>query len=427
MRPPSRRLVPKLAAVVLGCALGGVALWSYAAGSRALQRARYEEQKSRIHELVREHALQTEHGAPIDSPAALSPGSAPASAIDSAIGARPSVAARTPEERAWYLSAELAETLFPRDLSLETYDPWCYFRHKTSQSVHVDWPEHAAGGWTWATNSLGLREDRELSTTRPDLRVLVTGDSHTDGFCDNSESFPHVAEAELARARSGSRIEIVNAGNGGFSFHNYLGVLARFVGLEPDVFVVAVYAGNDFVEVLLPNAYFRRTTLPDETTRERQEKNRAIEISAPASVQAFQELVHFRQHPQAVEQSVRAALSLVSEMHAICDAHGIRMLVLLIPGPHQVAWGENAPLFERFARELVLSPQDLSLTDRVTDVFLDHVREQGIETLDARQILSAETGTWYWKKDFHMNVRAHAAIGRALAQRIASWGGKFAR
>jgi hypothetical protein len=434
-RPLARLSSPRIAAVLLGVAAGGAVVWTYAEVERARESARYEAQRRRLRDLVREHAAEAVSprisGSKDSSVASLDAERSAPNGADSHVAQRDAndLASdrRALERRRRYLTPDLAAQLFVRDTSIETFDPWCYFRHKPGLSIRVPWEEHPSGAWTFTTNSLGLREDRELSKTPPDLRVIVTGDSHTDGFCDGAHSYPHTAEAELRARHTGRSIEIVNAGNGGFSFYNYAGVLERMIDLAPDAFVVAVYAGNDFAEVLVPHAYFRAIDLPTETPADLEEIARGRDISIAAMVQAFHEILYFRRHPEAIEPALRAAASVATEMRALTGAHRIRLMLILIPGPTSVPWGENAALFERFARELALTTHDIEVSDRLSDVLLGFAKEHGIETLDARPIFRAETGPLYWKKDLHTNLRANAALGHALAQRIESWGGKLAR
>lgn len=111
-------------------------------------------------------------------------GARPESTLERALPAGPPRdQPRDPEARTYYLTAELSARLFYRDRSSQRYDPWSYFTHKPGLDIEVPWPEHPEGHWRYATNSLGLREDGELLEGRPDLGILVTGNSHTDGFC----------------------------------------------------------------------------------------------------------------------------------------------------------------------------------------------------------------------------------------------------
>jgi hypothetical protein len=90
------------------------------------------------------------------------------------------------------------------------------------------------------------------------VRVLVTGDSHTEGVCTNAESFTHLLEGALADARPGAAVEAINSGLSGYNLYNYLGVLEKGRALGPDVFVVTVYGGNDFAAAVQLYRYFER-------------------------------------------------------------------------------------------------------------------------------------------------------------------------
>ncbi len=383
----------RVLAVALGCLLAAGLAWAWWLRREASRAAEYEAQRSRIYGLVAEHAREP----------------------------------RSPEDRPWYLTPEIAAQLFPRDRSAETYDPWCYFHHVPKRSVTVAWAEHPLGCWHWVTNSLGLREDRELAATKPDLRVLVTGDSHTDGFCDNAESFPHLAQALLARDRPGRSLELINAGNGGFSFYNYAGVLERFLDLAPDAFVVAVYSGNDFQELMIPHGWFEHVALPEASAAQQAEIAQLNAISPAATVQFFHSLAWFHQHPESVETSLAAATGVIARMRARCDAQGIRFLCLLIPGAIDLPWGENAELYEKLRAAAGLSAEDLHGNDRMADEFLSRLRASGCDTLDARESFRGEAGPWFWKRDLHMNVHGHEVLAQALAHKLESWGGRFAR
>src|SRR5690606_36735619 len=142
------------------------------------------------------------------------------------------------------------------------YDEVIYFRRMPHLSGRRRFPGYEGGQWTLVTNDQGFREDQPLPEA-PDRRVLVIGDSHTDGACENDESFANLLEAQLAERRPDLVMDVVNAGCGGYSFHNYARGLDRYVEeLDVDVYVCAVYGGNDFLEVLPAMHYFERSRLP---------------------------------------------------------------------------------------------------------------------------------------------------------------------
>jgi len=400
MHVRSRRLI----ALALGCLAAWALAWAWSSHRAAQRRDEHEQRKRRIYAIVDEHAQQ--------SPAANSP---------------TATAARSPEERAFYLTPELAANLFSSGHSSEVYDPWCYFRHVANGNVAVPWPEHPNGSWHWVTNSLGLREDREIASTKPALRVLVTGDSHTDGFCDNAESFPHVTQRELERDRPAGSVEVINAGNGGFTFYNYAGVLERFLDLAPDAFVVTIYSGNDFQDVMIPHAWFEHVPLPAVNSSDEETYARLRAASRPAYGQFFYSLAWFHHHPEAVEESLAAATHVMSLIRERCDERGIRLLCVLIPSAIDLPWGENAVLFEEMRLAASLTKEDLLRNDRMADELLARLQASGCETLDMRATFRAQTEPCFWTKDLHLNVRGHAACAQTLTRTLESWGGRFAR
>jgi len=176
-----------------------------------------------------------------------------------------------------------------KDLS-SVFDPWAAHRGLPWFELEVPWNEHPRGKWYWTTDGLGLRRDREPSATAPALRVVVTGDSHTDGVCDNEDSFCTLAELELASRRPGESIEVINAGRSRSSFANDLGVLERMLALEADVFVMVVYGGNDFAEALVWERLVQGMPWPERTQAELDRAAAALALHPAAVVQAFGQL-----------------------------------------------------------------------------------------------------------------------------------------
>ena len=72
-----------------------------------------------------------------------------------------------------------------------------------------------------------MSEDGEVLDPRIGPRILMTGDSHAAGVCENSESFTNVLEALLTEER-GTPVEAINAAQGGFDHYNYLGILEHY-------------------------------------------------------------------------------------------------------------------------------------------------------------------------------------------------------
>jgi hypothetical protein len=304
------------------------------------------------------------------------------------------------------------------------YDPISLVRRPSNWENRVLWPEHPLGEWWVRTNSLGLREDRELAATRPALRILVAGDSHTDGACNNDESFPHVLESllcvrslERAPAETPS-VEVINAGMGGTSFHCYLGALERFLDLQPHAFVFAVYGGNDFNESLALHAYFHRSADPPSTLPFWDRVDSTPRSGRAGLVQSVVSLKYFAEYPEQTAVALEAAREVTGHIRDLCAERGIRLLCVYIPPVTDVAPERLAPVFEDLCERLSLSPRDLASTDCMADEYLAWLARERIEYLDLRPIFRAERESMYWRKDWHVSVAGHLRIAQALLERF---------
>jgi len=313
------------------------------------------------------------------------------------------------------LNAPIAERLFGiKERGLQ-YDPLAYFRRPAFQRMAYKWAEHPAGGWRLKTNSLGLREDEELSVERPGLRVFVTGDSHTDGVCENPESFSNLLEASLRSA--GKDAEVNNAGVGGYSFYNYLGALDRFTEFGVDAYVVGVYGGNDFLGVLGPHRFFAGEEIPAPVPNGPR-IGKAASIKAAALSQGFFAYDHFAKHPEDIDLAVSAGVETTLAIQGNCDDLGARLIVVYIPPVYDVDPELVAEDRTAIQEVLELTDEQLGCTDRQADAYLAALEEAGVEVLDLRPIFSAAEEPLYWQLDHHINLAGHRLIADELAKRF---------
>lgn len=315
--------------------------------------------------------------------------------------------------------AERLFTVLRSSAAGSEYDPFVGVRYRGGLARRIPFAERPEGEWLFRTNSLGLREDAEVATEKPALRVLVAGDSQTEGYCDNAESWPNVLEARLASLRPGRAVEVLNAGKSGYSFYSYLGTLERFLRLHPDVFVMCVYGGNDFVECLLTHHYFRRTKRPFCAACER---DRMVELHPENTfgifAQAFHQLVYFRHHPEERKVALEAAFSVTAGVERLCRERGIRLVCVYLPplvdaqpGLLGSLLGESVALFE-------LQPDDLQIANRLADAWLEFARARGISTIDLRVAISEARRPLYWDRDHHVSVEGNRVIAEALLTEV---------
>ena len=293
-------------------------------------------------------------------------------------------------------------------------DPYVHYRYKPNLKLGHRWEEHPEGIWFQKTNALGLREDEQVSAVQPDLRILIAGDSHTDGVCNNSEAFGNLVEARLRSEYPGRRIESLNAGRGGYSFYHYLGTLERFLYLRPDIFVVGVYGGNDFEDVLSFFHEYNGTKRPPGFARYQEQIDAALEIDKRCLAQSFISLKYFDVYPEQMEVALQAARDITTEILVECLRHSIHPIFVYIPAMSDVEWERDAEVFESVAEVLEVSPEGLRSTDVMADSYLAFLRERRIDVIDMREAFAKAGPGNFWLTDQHMNLRAQQLIAAEL-------------
>ncbi len=314
----------------------------------------------------------------------------------------------------------------------DIFDEYCGKLYQPNIRFSVPFAEYPRKQIEFVVNSLSMREDDEPLAVKPQLRVLVAGDSHTDGVCQNCESFPNLTEAALrerASAESTQRkanfdprsIEVLNAGKGGHSFFNYLGTLERNLDLEPDVFVVTVYGGNDFHELLSAwHTYRNDGKRPPGAASYPDEIKAAQAISSQGLNQAFYELKYFDVYPEQMRIALDCAVEVCGQIQALCRERGIRLIVLYLPPRQEIEPDNPALNIRKLLRALKLEPAALANATRLGDEFLSRVAESGIEHLDLRPAFRQAGESLYWNADWHINLAGQRVVARELVRTLSA-------
>jgi antitoxin component YwqK of YwqJK toxin-antitoxin module len=317
------------------------------------------------------------------------------------------------------LDEETARKLFVMAKKNFDFDPFCYFRYAPNIVERIEWSEHPNGTWTRRTNSAGYREDANLPAD-PSRFVLVSGDSHTDGVCDNAESFPNLLEARLAKTNAPA--DVLNTGIVGYSFYNYLGVLEKFADRAPEAFIIAVYGGNDFIEVLRPHHYFRGSQPPPRPHGYWERIEEAKKVSTTALAQGLNQTLYFQVFPEEAEIALEGAWVTIGEMARICRERGIRFLVVYIPPAFEAGWSALDTMRAKAMESLGLDEEDLLLYRRVAEEFFAGLEDRGIESIDMEPLFEANEADCYWKRDLHINLEGHRLIADVVEEWLASPG-----
>lgn len=313
-----------------------------------------------------------------------------------------------------------ARELFPLEHSAVVYDPDVYYRYRPHLSVEQPWEEHPDGSWLRATNGSGLREDTDDDFTGADLRILVAGDSHTDGSCNNSESFTNLLEARLAEADPSRSVVALNTGVFGYSFYNYLGALEEGLlgqhGAPPDVLVVAVYGGNDFVEVPRLFHFFRGSVMPPTSPEYWVRIDAAKRASSKALGQGLNQLAYFGEHPDQVDVAIGGCREAMGEIARLCHEREVRLHVVHIPAAFDVPRPDFVPEVERALAALGLSPDALELGRRFEAELRDCLAGLGVSYVDLTERFIASEEPCYWMTDLHINLVGHRLVAEVLQE-----------
>lgn len=332
-------------------------------------------------------------------------------------------------------------------------DPFVGHVHAANFERTLPWPEAEEGHVTFRTNNRGFREDEptELQSPQP-YRVLVFGDSHTDGYVHNRDSFVNVAERMLTR--TGPDAELINAGVGVTSLHHQLRLFVKHADLRPDVAIFVVYAGNDYAEiygagfsgdtaenhaaleamrVVQPFALvegprpldglhlahaLRETFGLLDATEERDSMRRRIFRTTPGALAQGYLQARILREADAFAAASAGTAFLLEEVAREARNRNIRPAFLLLPTAVQVERSRRDPEYARIEAFFELDASAPLMEERVRRDVLVLLRARKLVHVDLLPHLQAHTGALFYRKDRHLNREGHAIVATALAEML---------
>ena len=296
-------------------------------------------------------------------------------------------------------------------------DSLAMFIHKPNVEIKFDWKEHPNQEITFITNNLGFREDNETNPNKVEgsTRILVTGDSHTDGVIFNSESFPNIAEQVFNERDSAKVYEIINGGTGFYSFKNYYGFIEKYKNLNPDYFLINVFTGNDFRETLLYEEESRSyiNIIKNGYLRAKRKLLLETRLKVPLN-QGLDQQYYFKTFPADFDSALNYAKFYTSKIDSLCKAEDIELVITLLPTKTET----DKDFKERIMSEYSWSEDILNINSNFKESYQSWLASNGVRTIDLLDTLSNPQEKVFWDKDLHINLEAHKRIGLFLADNL---------
>ncbi|MBU0547566.1 MAG: SGNH/GDSL hydrolase family protein, partial [Candidatus Omnitrophica bacterium] len=266
-----------------------------------------------------------------------------------------------------------------------------------------------------------FREDTDTNPnkTKGVVRVLVTGDSQVDGTVNNNESFPHVLESKLNSGSQTTKFEFLNGGVGSYGPDQYFLFLNKYLFLDPDIYIICIYTGNDFMD--------SARILEDKNgLNERPEEyfsslRNCLMLSNGAINQVANQIYYFKTFPQMREKSVKHALELIIKIDNYCKQHNIDFILVFLPTKADVEWQSDGDVLEKVKNCLALSESDLKINRELTQTLIQGVLRNNISFIDFYDPMKNKNVEFYWKKDYHLNNRAHSFIAEKIYEKYYSF------
>ncbi len=308
----------------------------------------------------------------------------------------------------------------PRFLKIETdyyiYDDLAGHLHKPNANREYTWQEHKKGKVVLQTNNLGFREDVDTKGEKPAgiIRILVTGDSQTDGVVYNAESFCNQLEYLLNRGEKNPRYECINGGIGHFGPQHYSGFLKRFLYLKPDVFVVVVYTGNDFLDTFYIEESSGRLQTPLRPPGYHDKLLEADEMLSGSLAQSLNQIFFFKTFPELMGKAVEITTIHIEIINQICKDNKIKLLVVLLPTKLDIELHMDRDRIMAASKIMQLSEKDFGIIRQLTEALISWLTKRKINYIDLYSPMKKKLRKLYWKKDHHLNGRGHRVIARII-------------
>lgn len=288
--------------------------------------------------------------------------------------------------------------------------------HKPNVSREFKWAEHPEGKITMKTNNIGLRNDGDIKVKKDknQFRVIITGDSHIDGVVKNNESVAFFLSEGLNKLYPTKKAEVLNAGNGYFGPQNYLGVYQKFEDYNPDIFIVTIYTGNDFLDAIRIEAENERLNVLE---RPKGYYDKLWEIDGLYSGftgQQLNQLKFFNTYPSYVDTSLHITQQSLFEIKNLCKKNGSSFLVVLLPTKIDTEPQIDKIRIDEVFEIMNFNQSHLQKNREMVLMLTNWLNKNSISYINLEEAFKNSNEELFWKADYHINVNGHRTIAEEI-------------
>lgn len=288
--------------------------------------------------------------------------------------------------------------------------------HKPNVVREFEWAEHPEGKIIMKTNNIGLRNDSDIKTEKAKntLRVLVTGDSHTDGVLNNNESVAYFLEQGLYELYPSQKNEVLNAGNGYFGPQNYLGVYHKFKPFNPDVFVAIIYTGNDFLDAIRIEVENGRLNVPERPKDYYDNLWEIDEIYSGFTGQYLNQLKFFDTFPNYIDTALVITQQNLGKINTLCRKNNTLLLVVLLPSKIDTEPQTDKDRIDEVFQIMKFNTSHLQKNRQIVGSLITWLEKHHIPYIDLEETFKSSGRELFWKADYHINIDGHLLTAKEL-------------
>ncbi len=288
--------------------------------------------------------------------------------------------------------------------------------HKPNVTRDFKWMEHPLGRIVMKTNNMGFRNDEPTQIEKPQgsIRIIITGDSHTDGVIFNSESVATRLKEMLMVKFPDKNFEVLNAGNGYFGPQNYSGVYRKCLNLKPDVFIVIIYTGNDFLDGIRIESENGRLQVPARSDSYYGDLWSVDKLYTGFTGQYLNQVKFFKVYPQFLDTALIIMKNNLEKINNDCKKNGTRFLIMLLPSKIDTEAKTDSVRIAEVLGMMKFDQRDIVNNYKMTADLVSWLAEKQIPFLDLFPAFKSSDVELFWKADYHINHSGHEEMAKQI-------------